>query len=176
MSFPDFWQSVRTTFRIGLPLAAVLTCTLLALSFFPPLTRPLSIIEQSLIDYRMAQAWDRLPAEYPSIVIVTISEDDLVDYKDWIVTPRDLLARVVAAVDEMSPRAIGLDYYFVSAQTPERDEQLLTALRQAKAAMVIGAVQNPDVFTQRQLEFQKSFVAASGRQAGFLSVARDAGP
>jgi hypothetical protein len=71
INFPDFWQSVRTTFRIGLPVAVVLTSVLIALSFAKPLARPLAFIEEKLIDYRMERAWDGLPGEYPSVAVIT---------------------------------------------------------------------------------------------------------
>ena len=111
-------SSIGVTLRIGLPIAAVLACALIGLSFIKELTRPLAYIEEKLIDYRMVGSWDRTPSEHPSIAIVTISEDDLAEYENWIPTPRDFLARVLTAIDEMAPRAIGLDYLFtVSAES-----------------------------------------------------------
>jgi CHASE2 domain-containing sensor protein len=179
-SFPKFWQSVRTTFRIGLPVAVVLTCVLIALSFVKPLARPLAYIEERLIDYRMERAWDREAAEYPSIAIITISNEDLADYTDWSPTPRDYLARVIAALDELAPRAIGLDFFFMRAQTPERDRKLLDTLREAKAPIVLGAAQrvnlgraDDDPEADKLLAFQRSFIASSQRPAGFLSLHYD---
>jgi adenylate cyclase len=80
---------------------------------------------------------------------------------------------VLTAIDEMAPRAIGLDYLFIRPQSPERDQQLLAALARIKAATVLGAVQNPAVFTAEQLAFQRSFVATSERPAGFLTLHYD---
>ncbi len=180
INFPDFWQSVRTTFRIGLPVAVVLTSVLIALSLAKPLARPLAFIEEKLIDYRMERAWDRLPGEYPSVAVITIGIDDLADYPSWSPVPRDYMARVIAALDELAPRAIGLDSFFIRAQTSERDEKLLSALRAAKAPIVLGALQrvnlgaaDDDPEADKMLAFQRSFIASSGRPAGFLSLRYD---
>lgn len=174
--YRNLWESVRTTFRIGLPVGLALTCALISLSYAKALARPLAFLEEEFIDYRMKRAWDREAVEYPSVGIITISGEDVDGYP----TPRDYLARVVAALDALAPRAIGLVSLFVEPQTPERDGKLLNSLRAAKIPIVLGTLKREnlgrdagDPVADKELAFQKSFVASSGQSAGFLSLHYD---
>jgi adenylate cyclase len=178
--FSGFKEAFGITLRIGLPVAVVLTCALVALTYVKPLAPVLSHLEDKLIDYRMEQAWDRERAEYPAIAVVTIDNEDLAQYQSAVPIPRDFLARIIDALDALAPRVIGLDLFFIHPQTPERDDKFRAAVRGAKVPVVLGAAQlenlggADDAATEKMLAFQRSFIMSTGQRAGLLSLAYDA--
>ena len=172
-------EALGITVRIGLPVAVALTCALVALTYVKPLAPALSYFEDRLIDYRMEQAWDRETAEYPSIAVITIDDDDLADYQSSSPIPRDYLARVIEALDALAPRVIGVDLFFIHPQTPESDDKFVAAARSAKVPIVLGALhpanlgRADDAAADKMLTFQRSFIASTGQRVGFLSLQYD---
>ena len=75
----------------------------------------------------------------------------------------------------MQPAAIGLDFFFVASQGPERDFAMLTALRDIDRPVVVGAVdQHTNEFDTEQLAYQQQFLAQVDRPKGYLAL--DYGP
>ena len=120
-------------------------------------------------DWRTAFFSQRLSAPHPKIAVVTINDATLKDLPSSPVD-RGLLARIIAAIDGGGARAIGLDIYFLKKTDPERDQALIDAMRNAKAEIVLGAIDERGELEPFQREFQTTFLARTGRPAGYLNL------
>jgi adenylate cyclase len=159
-----------------IPLLAVLAAIagLVAL-FFAPVRAQLAGIEYWTADWRTALLADRTPGTHDKIAVVVFNSDT---FGGATVTPipRDLHAQVLRAVDGMGPSAIGTDFYFLASQGDEKDGAFLSAVRDVKTPLVLGAVDGrTKEFTPGQLAYQDTFLARAGRPAGYLSLKYDHG-
>jgi CHASE2 domain-containing sensor protein len=85
---------------------------------------------------------------------------------------RGWMAKLITAVDNAGAKAIGIDFYYASAIDPAKDEQLATALKNAKAPVVIAALDDEELATDKQRKFQKEFIERIGRDAGHIYLKR----
>jgi len=164
--------------KAGLPtfsIVAVLICILMAAALaYKPFREKLSKIEYWTSDWRTVFLADRTLHEHAKIVIVTFNYDTFGGEKTPI--PRDFHAQVIQAIDAMQPRAIGLDFYFLQAQSEEADRKFIKAIRDAKAPVVVGAVdKSATQFVPSQFEYQKKFLANAGRASGYINLQFDSG-
>lgn len=159
-------------FIVSLAISIVCVFAIGAL-FYPPLRAKILQIEPWTADWRTALLSDRTPVAYPEIVVVIINNKTLAGYAYTSPTPRDLLAKVFSTIDRAAPKVIGLDFYFI--KPTDKDEILIDALQKAKAPVVIGAIDRRyPQFAAAELEFQKRFLTATGRAAGYNDLLHDA--
>ncbi len=85
---------------------------------------------------------------------------------------RGWMAKLITAVDKVDAKAIGVDFYYLSAIDPVKDEQLISALKNAKTPIVVAAVDDADLETEKQRNFQKEFINKIGRDAGHIYLKR----
>ncbi len=85
---------------------------------------------------------------------------------------RAWLAKLVTAVSEAGALAIGIDFYFSTPTDPAKDEQLTTAIRDAKSPVVLAAVDDRFLRTDAQRKFQQDFIQRTGRPAGHIYLKR----
>jgi CHASE2 domain-containing sensor protein len=151
------------------PLAAALIAVL-ALFYAPSKERIESLMHWPH-DWRAVLLADRVSNRYEDIVVVLF---DPATFNDAVVSPipRDTYAQLIRVLDAMSPRAIGLDMYFVASQDSEKDLLFLDALRSAKSPIVLGAIE-ADNLDQFHKDFQQQFLSSSGRPAGLLGLDYD---
>jgi adenylate cyclase len=132
-------------------------------------------LEYWTADWRTALLADRVPARHEGVVLV-LFDPETFDGSVVSPIPRDTHAQVLRTLDAMEPSAIGLDFYFVAGQSPERDQVFLETLRDAKSPVVLGAIdEHTDEFSERQRAYQQRFLADIGRAAGYLALKYDAG-
>jgi adenylate cyclase len=139
---------------------------LLALPNFAPW---LSRAEYWTADWRTAYLSHRAETQHPRIAIVAINDSTLKDYSSSPID-RGLLARIIAAIDAGGPRAIGVDVFFLKKTEAEKDESLVAVIRNAKAHIVLGAIDERGALEPFQREFQTSFLAQTGRPVGYLNL------
>jgi adenylate cyclase len=155
-------------------LLACLGCLAAAAALaFEPVRAHFDRAEYWTSDWRTAILADRVRDRYPRVVVVLF---DSATFNGSIVSPipRDTHAQVLRALDAMSPSVIGLDFFFVSSQGPERDGAMLRALHEIKSPIVLGAVDaHTDEFDAGQQAYQSDFLARAGREAGYLSLKYD---
>lgn len=156
--------------RFSLPklsLVVVVACIVaLAALFYPPLRAKILSVEPWTADWRTVFLSDRIGAPYSPIVLVIINNKTLEGYKYTSPTPRDLIAKVVRAVDDAKPSVIGLDFYFI--KPTDKDDELVATVRSTRAPLVIGAVDRRyPQFSAEEFAFQKKLLSATGRQAGY---------
>jgi CHASE2 domain-containing sensor protein len=155
----------RRSLKLSLAICVACVAAIVAL-FYPPLRAKILTIEPWTADWRTVLLSDRIATSYPKIVLVIINNKTLEGYAYTSPTPRDLIAKVVQSVDAADPAVIGLDFYF--AKATDKDKELIGVLRDARSPIVIGAIDRRyPQFTSAEFDFQKRFLAATGRKAGY---------
>jgi len=161
------------------PVFSLLMCTLAILAalalFYSPVRAKLGRFEYWTADWRTLLLADRTPAQHDRIVLV-VFDPATFDGSTISPIPRDTHAQVLRTIDAMGPKAIGLDFFFVASQGPDKDGAMLDALHQIKTPIVLGAVdKHTSEFTERQMAYQEKFLADAGRPAGYLALKYDPG-
>lgn len=158
---------VRVTLQAGVAIAALLLVA--GLLFVPSVAPWLLRFEHWTADWRTAYLSPRAAGQHPQIALIAINDETL---KDYVSSPidRGLLARIVAGIDACEPAAIGIDIFFLKKTDSEKDEALIAALRQAKAPIVLGAIDERGELKDFQRTFQAEFIKRAGRPAGYLNL------
>ena len=161
MRRPLIWSGVFA-------LLATLLLTDLAPRYAPGLLR----FEHYLGDVRTALLSDQLPSQHPSVAIVAITDDTLAGYRTYLPVDRDLLARVIEAVDAAGAKVIGLDFLFTSPADGS-EILLIEAIRRARAKVVLAAADERIGLSQVQRDKQQAFLREVDRPAGYLNLATE---
>ena len=131
-------------------------------------------LDRHLGDLRIAYGSPVAKAQRSDIAVVLVTEDTLLDYESRSPIDRRLLAELVGAVDAAGPKAIGLDFIF--DRKTRHDAALIEALRQTKAPLVVGAIdQRVQDLRAESLAFQSAFLKAVGKPFGHLMLGRKEG-
>ncbi len=149
----------------GLAAIAVIAALLLAPSFWPFVTR----MDHWTADWRTAYFSTKLTSPHPRVVVVTITDETLRNYASSPID-RGLLASIVQAIDRAGASVIGLDILFLKATEPIKDEQLIQALRTAKAKVVLGALDARGQLLQFQREFQTAYLSRADFPVGYVNT------
>jgi len=85
---------------------------------------------------------------------------------------RPLLAKIVTAICAAHPRAIALDFFFLSEPEPgtSNTQELITAIRDANCPVIVGVAQAPIEMSSNERDYQQWFVEQTKRKAGFVNV------
>jgi adenylate cyclase len=119
-------------------------------------------------DLRTAR-WSTHPeTQHKRIALIYITEKTLEPYPYLSPTDRQLLAEVVEAVDAAGPTAIGFDFIIDRPTEPAKDAALIAALRNAKAAVVLGAIDDEGHGASGGQSFQADYLAKANRSVGHL--------
>jgi len=129
--------------------------------------------EYALGDARTSLLSDQLPSQYPHVAVVGITDQSLRNYKTRLPIDRALLARVVQAADAAGAKVIGIDMLFARIVPPDNEEMLISALRNARAKVVIAAADERVGLSQEEFEKQLEFLAKVGRTAGYANLATE---
>ncbi|WP_129790590.1 adenylate/guanylate cyclase domain-containing protein [Sphingosinicella sp. CPCC 101087] len=119
-----------------------------------------SDVERALYDLRFQTEAHRTLEQDDRIVLVTYNDETLAQLGKRSPLDRAMLARALAAIDGMNPRAIGIDILIDQAQ-PE-DPELVATLRQMRTPIYVAfasAAHNPDQILPWQEEFLTNFLA-----------------
>jgi CHASE2 domain-containing sensor protein len=95
--------------------------------------------DRFIYDWKVSLLSTRIKAQRKDIALIYVDDKSLSDY--FAITPVDraLLAELIRAVDAAKPKVIGLDVVFDRPSEPDRDEALITALREVAAPVVMVA-------------------------------------
>lgn len=126
--------------------------------------------EHQTADWRTSMFSDELAGPHPGVAVLLITDTTLQDQPYLLPPDRGLLARIVRALDATEPKAIGLDFYFTRRTEPAKDAELIAALREAKAPVVIGALDSRGKLGERQQQVQREFAKDTGRPSGFINL------
>lgn len=119
-------------------------------------------------DYRTAR-WSTHPAtQHKRIALIYVTEKTLEPYPYLSPTDRGMLADLVKAVDAAGPAAIGFDFIVDRPTEPAKDAALLAAVRDAKAAVVLGAVTEEAQPSASGKSYQAEYLEKANRSIGHL--------
>lgn len=104
------------------------------------------------------------------IAVVLITEDTLAGYDARSPVDRRLIAELVRAIDSAGPKAIGVNFIF--DRTTPHDADLIQALRQAQAPVVLSAIDDRTDGLPDRLQVQDDLLRAVGRPYGHNYFAR----
>ncbi len=108
------------------------------------------------------------------IAIVLVGEESLAQYDYLSPVDRGLMAKLVRALDEAGPKAIGLDFLFDRKSEDNKTAALIEAIKTARTPVVIGAIDaRATRFKKDSLRYQDAFLKASGAETGHVFFARD---
>jgi len=167
-------QPGGTLMRRPLILSGVfaLLATLLLADLAPRYAPGLLRFEHYMGDVRTALLSDQLPSQHPSVAIVAITDATLAGYRTYLPVDRDLLARVVEAVDAAGAKVIGLDFLFTSP-ADGGEILLIEAIRRARAKVVLAAADERIGLGDAQRDKQQAFFREVDRPAGYLNLATE---
>jgi adenylate cyclase len=150
-----------------------LLATLLLADLAPRYAPGLLRFEHYMGDVRTALLSDQLPSQHPSVAIVAITDDTLAGYRTYLPVDRDLLARVVEAVDAAGAKVIGLDFLFASPAADGNEILLIEAIRRARAKVVLAAADERIALSEAQRDKQQAFFREADRPAGYSNLATE---
>ncbi len=160
-----FWRRAGILVLVSLLLAALLV-TASEQNWLPDAP------DQFTYDWRTALLAPRSePRE--DIAIVLIDEDSLTGYPYLSPIDRGLSAELVRAIDAAGPKAIGLDYIIDRPTEPPKDASFADAVRDAKAPVILGAIDERGAPRPEEAAFQQEFIAKTHRQAGHVFFATE---
>jgi adenylate cyclase len=151
-------------------IAALLVSFLLT-DVVPRYAPGLMRFEHALADVRTSVLSDRLPSQHPHVAVVAITDQTLSEYKTRLPIDRALLARLIEAIDAAGARVIGIDILFFRTAPADNEEQLIEAIKRAKAKVVLAAADERLGLSQPQIDRQLRFFAQTGRPAGYVNLA-----
>jgi adenylate cyclase len=165
------WDSPRVARVVVLACALAL----LALVLVPQAT-PLTHLEYWTADWRTAFLSDRIDGEHPRIAVVVIDDNTLEPYPYLSPTDRGLVADIVNALKTAGAAVIGLDFYFVKATEPAKDDALVAALRPdaSPTQIVLGVADERVGLNANQRAYQEKYLAQIERPKGYLNLQTEA--
>jgi CHASE2 domain-containing sensor protein len=125
-------------------------------------------------DLRTAFLSRQLDKQHDRIAMVEITNDTLESYPYLSPIDRKLLADLIRTIDASEPKAIGLDFVFDHATERSKDDELLQAIRDAHAPIVLGALDD-DTLPEPARRFQSDFLKDTQRPAGHLYLGEERG-
>ncbi len=121
-------------------------------------------------DWRTMLFSDRPKGQHPKIAVVKVTEQTLEKYPYRAPVDRGLVARLVTAIDQVEPAAIAIDFLFLKPTEPAKDDQLVRAIRSAKARVVLAVGDNRVELSDTQRAYQADMLKKSGAEPGFANL------
>ncbi len=126
-------------------------------------------------DWRTALFSTRKPSQHDHVALVLISDKTLAKLPYRIPIDRGVLAKLIRVVANAEPAAIGIDFAFVRKTDPEKDADLLAAIKEVNASgskVVLGAIDENIPLPKEQLEFHRQFLEKAGVPTGHVYFER----
>lgn len=173
MSAGDQPGILRRVLPLLLSALFALGSTLALAELVPTYAPGLLRFEHALGDARTAWLADRLPSQHPRVAIVGITDETVQDLSARLPIDTDLLVRLVQAVDAAGASVIGLDLLFTRFSNSPTEERFVKVLRDARAKVVLAAVDERVGLNATQAARHKAFLAAAGRPFGYVNLATE---
>lgn len=166
------WTGGRQIRLLRIAIGSAALMLIAALLWLPSFAPYLLRFEHWTADWRTAYLADVPDATSKRVALVLIDDATLREYPSSPID-RDLLARLVKAIDTAGATGIGIDVYFLKHTDAAKDAALIEAVRTARARVVLGAIDERGQLQPFQREFQKEFLAKAGRPIGYLNLHHD---
>ncbi len=133
-------------------------------------------VEQVYSDFRTSLLSDRITTDHPDIVIVSVGENataSRITLGGRAEIDRGQLARLIDAIDDSEPRAIGFDVALSGPTDPAKDTALQRALREAKSRVIVGVRPDRGDLSADRRNWVNRFVAETGRAKGHIAAIQE---
>jgi adenylate cyclase len=160
------WRKLLTPLLVGFVLAVALV-TASGMGWLPEAP------DRFTYDWRTALLAERAPESRDDIAIVLIDEDSLTGYTSLSPIDRGLTAELIRAIDSANPKAIGLDYIIDRPTEPAKDAAFLAAVRDAKAPVILGYLDERGGPRPKEVAYQAKFLEQTKRQGGHIFFATE---
>ncbi|MCB1743885.1 MAG: CHASE2 domain-containing protein [Gammaproteobacteria bacterium] len=121
-------------------------------------------------DFRTALLSHRPKRPHERVALITIDDDTMQPYIYRSPIDRRLLASLVSAIDKAGAKAIGLDFLFLKATEKRKDEELIEALRKARARIVVASADKRVDIRPAQADYQRRFLKETGATGGYANL------
>ena len=121
-------------------------------------------------DWRTYFLAEQAKSPRDDIAILLIDEHSLTGYNYLSPVDRGLIAEIVKYADASGAKAIGLDFVLDRPTEQAKDDALAETLRQARAPIVLGALDGRGGEPAEGLAYQEAFIAKTGRSAGHVFI------
>jgi CHASE2 domain-containing sensor protein len=118
-------------------------------------------------DLRTSLLSKRASTQNRDIALVEINNAALRRMAYTLPIDRELLARIIEAIDAAGPKAIGIDIILDRPTEPRKDELLVSAIKNAKSKIVLGVLDRETMLSDAR-EYQDGIVQQTGRPVGHL--------
>lgn len=152
---------------LWLSCAAAITATLTVIA---SQTALLKSMEHWTSDWRGALLADRAPTQHGRVAVILIDDDTMHGYAYRSPVDRSLLARLVETLDAAGARVIALDFLFDQPTEPDKDRQLIAAVRKAADKVVMGIADARIPLRAERREYMDKFVREAGAATGFVNL------
>ncbi len=142
---------------------------LLALLFVKDAAPWLTRLDHWTVDWRTAYLSPAPAGPHPRIAIVAVTDETLKNYPSSPID-RELMSRIVTAIDQAEPKAIGLDLLFFKKTDPAKDTLLIETLKTTKAPVFLGMLDSRGKLDPERGAFQSDFISQTGRPAGYINL------
>src|SRR5579863_4828785 len=152
------WAELRRAFlpvAVAVIAAAVTTFAIARVPFLQNAERWVRDLEIAVLTPAQPQS--------PDIVIVTITEDTLKQFRYREPVDREFLAKLLRSIEAAKPRVIGLDVLFDQPTDPEKDAALKQVIDQIAVPLVVSYVAIPEDVDPQQKAFLDAFVPPGDR-------------
>ena len=119
-------------------------------------------------DLRTAWLSDWPATQHPQIVLIEVTDTTLQDYRYVSPIDRKLLADLVQAVDDAGAKTIGFDVVLDRPTEIDSDGVLLDRLRDARARVVLGVIDDRTLISEAARKFQAKALVLTKRPTGHL--------
>lgn len=121
-------------------------------------------------DWRTMLLSDRPKSQHRKVAVVTVNEDtvDLFPYRTPI--DRRFIARLVTTIDKAGAEAIALDFLFLKATEPDKEDELARAIKAAKSRVVVAVGDSRVELSDKQRAYQQAFLEQSGARGGYANL------
>jgi len=160
------WRNIREAGGLQLAATVVVLCAALFIARFswvlPDGTEPTPLTseaERALYDLRAFYAADFVPQD-TRITLVTYTDQTLIKARKRSPLDRGILAQTLRSLDQLEPKAIGIDILFDQPQ--DEDEELIATLRAMKTPVAVAyaaLATNPDDISYEQQQYLDAFMA-----------------
>lgn len=162
--------------RQGGPVVAVIYAIAVTLLFhafardFPIALR----FEHQLADWRTGLLSDRPAVQDQRIAVVLIDDRTLKGLPYTSPVDRGVMAKLIERIDAAGARSITLDFVYQRPTEPHKDKALLATIRDARAPVILAAGdERTRGLSEEELAYQREFIAATGRAAGYANLDED---
>lgn len=171
MQLPARDRSSEAFGRVGIARAAIVVAlaAAVAATLATKYIAFLTFADHFVEDWETAALLSSEP-QSPDIVIVAITESTLQSFPYRSPVDRHFMSELVKSLEEISPRAIGIDLLFDQPTETEKDDELRQTLVAAKVPLVVSYTQAPETVDQRQRAFERAFVPAQLRALPTLAT------